>query len=96
MDFRKWENTRAKGKSHFILYAGVLAFGILATIFSSIIASFIYVVILGEQFSFISLFFRMFTFLGVFLIAGYFWGYMLWDMCERKYLAQTTKQGAIT
>ena len=85
----RWKKIRAKGKSNFILYYGVLAWGVMTTALTAILAPIFSLYIFHEQYSLNGYIMQMLIFLCGFLIAGYFWGWAAWNLAEKEYSAKT-------
>jgi len=77
-DWSKWERTRAKGRTRFVLVFGVLFWGVLVAIFFSLAMG---ALVPGSQFGLILGLALIF-----FPIGGIFWGLSVWRLTERKYL----------
>jgi hypothetical protein len=78
----KWAKTRARGKPRFILIYGVLYWGTATAFITAILQAF-----LGKDLSlytFVSL--QFLIKLTVFLVIGYVYGDIMWNINERRYL----------
>ena len=81
---RNWEKIRVKGKSHFILYRGVLGWGlymfVVLTIFNHLQA-------VDFQFSELKSISLQIVFINFFIciIGGFFFGRLTWSASEKSY-----------
>lgn len=77
MNIEKWEQTRVKGKLHFIWVKGFFGWGIMTAVLWSIIMHF------AQPHE--PIWFRPIIALVIFPIGGLFWGNWVWSSSERKY-----------
>jgi succinate-acetate transporter protein len=78
---KRWEATRMKGRKKFILFQGVLGWGILTGI--------IWVITMRFVSAEMKIFVTLPIALIIFPVAGYAWGALVWNMSEKKYLEAT-------
>ena len=74
---KRWEKQRAQGRISFVFKVGVLFWGILTALMWSILMYFI-----DPQ---EPVWARPLLVLVIFPIAGFFWGFWVWSIIEKKY-----------
>lgn len=79
----KWERTRSKGRKHFLIYNGVLGWGIPTAVIFIVLG-----VLLKNDYSGLltsSFLKSVLTSLILFTACGYFWGAWVWKSNEKNY-----------
>ncbi|MFD1772471.1 hypothetical protein [Paenibacillus rhizophilus] len=79
----KWERTRSKGKKHFLIYNGVIGWGIPTAIIFTFLTEF-----LENNYSSTfdtSFIMTLLKTLIIFPVCGYFWGLWVWKWTEKIY-----------
>lgn len=82
-DKKYWEKIRGKGKKHFILYRGMIGWGITTGILFSIINTIMIEGIKGVTIG--DIIGKLIISIIAFPIGGYFWGLWVWNIQEKKY-----------
>lgn len=78
-DKKYWKKIREKGKRHFILYRGIIGWGIPTGILYTIMIKGLKGVTIGDILG------KLIISIIVFPIGGYFWGLWVWNIQEKKY-----------
>ncbi len=83
--WQKWEQTRQMGRNRFILFYGVFGWGVLTALLSTL---WMYFLIRDD------VLILFVTSIILFPIGGYFWGYYMWRLSEKKYRQYLEKRGS--
>ncbi|MGQ8366194.1 hypothetical protein [Glaciecola sp. 1036] len=83
MDLEKWEQTRAKGKTRFVIMKGVIGWGVTTAILWSIIMAFVAPTD--------NLWLRPLLALVLFPLGGIAFGHFAWQSAEKKYAKSKAK-----
>lgn len=81
----RWKETRKKGRKHFVLFKGILAWGLITGFLFFIYQTFFVSGLSFSQLLTVNLLTHFIVTMSTFMLAGIFFGYIMWAINEKQF-----------